>query len=43
MAKLRIVTFDTAITSKKLETFACGNAMIDQFVRRSLKKRVKKF
>jgi len=42
MPKLRIVTFDTALSYKRLETFDCGNAMIDQFVRRSLKKRVKK-
>lgn len=39
---LRLVTFDTTITYKGIKTFDCGNTMINTFVRRSLKKRVKK-
>lgn len=39
---LRLATFDTAITYKGIKTFDCGNDMINKFVDKSLKKRVKK-
>ena len=39
---LRLVTFDTATTYKGMKTFDCGNEMINTFVQKSLKKRVKK-
>lgn len=38
----RLVTFDTATTYKGIKTFDCGNEMINTFVHKSLKKRVKK-
>jgi len=42
MPKLRLVTFDTATTYKEMKSFDCGNEMINTFVHKSLKKRVKK-
>ncbi len=39
---LRLVTFDASTTYKGLKTFDCGNEMINTFVYKSLKKRVKK-
>ncbi|PHS33323.1 MAG: GNAT family N-acetyltransferase [Sulfurovum sp.] len=39
---LRLVTFDASSTYKGLKTFDCGNKMINTFVHKSLKKRVKK-
>ncbi len=42
MPKLRLVTFDASITYKGLKSFDCGNEMINTFVHKSLKKRVKK-
>jgi len=40
---LRLVTFDTSLSYKGLKTFDCGNEMINTFVKKSLKKRVKKY
>ncbi len=42
MPKLTLVSFDTSITYKGMKRFDCGNEMINTFVRRSLKKRVKR-
>ena len=42
MNKLRLVTFDTSANYRGLKTFDCGNDMINIFVKKSLKKRVKK-
>jgi GNAT superfamily N-acetyltransferase len=42
MPKLRLVTFDTSTTYKDIKSFDCGNDMINTFVHKSLKKRVKK-
>ncbi len=42
MPKLRLVTFDISMTYKGLKNFNCGNSMINTFVYKSLKKRVKK-
>ncbi len=42
MPKLRLVTFDTSLTYKGVKTFDCNNEMINTFVYKSLKKRVKK-
>ena len=42
MTKLKLVKFDTAISYNGLKTFDCNNEMINNFVHRSLKKRVKK-
>jgi len=42
MPKYQLVKFDTTITYKGLKTFDCQNKMINTFVQRSLKKRVKK-
>ena len=39
---LRLVTFDTETTYKGIKTFECGNEMVNTFVHKSLKKRVKK-
>jgi len=39
---LRLVTFNTSTSYKGLKTFDCGNEMINTFVYKSLKKRVKK-
>jgi len=39
---LRLVTFDSSIHYKGIKTFDCGNEMINTFVKKSLKKRVKK-
>ena len=42
MIRYRLVKFDTTITYKGLKTFDCDNEMINTFVQKSLKKRVKK-
>lgn len=42
MPKLKLVTFDTSTTYKGLKNFDCGNEMINTFVHKSLKKRVKR-
>jgi GNAT superfamily N-acetyltransferase len=42
MAKLRVEVFDHSKVYKGLKTFDCGNDMINTFVQKSLKKRVKK-
>ena len=42
MAKLRIEVFDTTKNYKGLKRFDCGNEMINSFVQKSLKKRLKK-
>ena len=42
MPKLKLVAFDPSVSYKGLKTFDCGNEMINAFVRRSLKKRVKR-
>jgi len=42
MTKYRLVKFDTAFSYKDYKTFDCNNEMINTFVQRSLKKRVKK-
>ena len=38
----RLVTFDTSTTYKGLKSFDCGNEMINTFVYKSLRKRIKK-
>jgi len=43
MPKLRVVTFDTSVSYKNIKSFDCGNEMINTFVHKSLKKRVKKY
>ncbi len=42
MPKLKLAKFDESFTYKGLKTFDCGNEMINNFVHKSLKKRVKK-
>jgi len=42
MPKLSLVPFDPSASYKGLKQFDCGNEMINAFVRRSLKKRVKR-
>lgn len=42
MPKLTLVSFDTSTTYKGLKNFDCGNEMINTFVHKSLKKRVKR-
>ena len=42
MPKLMLVAFDPSISYKGLKTFDCGNEMINAFVHKSLKKRVKR-
>jgi len=42
MPKLKLVSFDTSTTYKGLKNFDCGNEMINTFVHKSLKKRVKR-
>ena len=42
MTKYQLVKFDTTVSYKGLKTFDCNNEMINTFVQRSLKKRVKK-
>jgi len=42
MPRLRLVTFDTSITYNGTKRFDCGNDMINTFVYKSLKRRVKK-
>lgn len=42
MPNLRLVTFDTNHIYKGLKNFDCGNEMINTFVYKSLKKRVKR-
>ena len=39
---IRLVRFDTSASYKGFKTFDCGNSMINTFVQKSLKKRVKK-
>jgi len=39
---MRLEKFDTSVSYKGLKTFDCGNEMINSFVKKSLKKRVKK-
>ena len=39
---LKLVTFDTSTTYKDMKSFDCGNEMINTFVHKSLKKRVKR-
>jgi len=39
---LKLVTLDVSTTYKGIKTFDCGNEMINTFVHKSLKKRVKK-
>jgi len=40
---MRLEKFDTSVSYKGLKTFDCGNDMINTFVKKSLKKRVKKY
>ena len=40
---LRLVTFNASTTYKGIKAFDCGNEMINTFVQKSLKKRVKKY
>lgn len=42
MPKLRLVKYSLTSTYKGIKTFDCGNEMINSFVYKSLKKRVKK-
>jgi len=42
MPKLKLVPFDTTVTYKGIKSFDCNNEMINTFVSKSLKKRVKK-
>lgn len=42
MPKLKLEKFDLAKSYKELKSFDCNNEMINHFVHRSLKKRVKK-
>jgi len=42
MPKLRLLKFNTSISYKGFKTFDCGNVMVNTFVQKSLKKRVKK-
>ncbi len=42
MPKLRLVKFDTSASYRGSKSFECNNEMINKFVQRSLKKRVKK-
>ena len=42
MPKVKLVSFDTSITYKGIKSFDCNNEMINTFVKKSLKKRVKK-
>ncbi|MEA3418435.1 MAG: GNAT family N-acetyltransferase [Campylobacterota bacterium] len=42
MPSFRLVKFDIATSYKGIKTFDCGNEMINTFVRKSLKRRVKK-
>ncbi len=42
MPSLRLVKFDVSASYRGLKTFDCNNEMINRFVQRSLKKRVKK-
>ena len=42
MPRLRLVTFDATTTYKNIKSFDCGNEMINTFVYKSLKKRVKR-
>jgi len=39
---MRLEKFDASVSYKGLKTFDCGNEMINTFVKKSLKKRVKK-
>jgi GNAT superfamily N-acetyltransferase len=39
---MRLEKFDISVSYKGLKTFDCGNEMINTFVKKSLKKRVKK-
>jgi len=39
---MSVEKFDISVTYKGLKTFDCGNKMINRFVQKSLKKRVKK-
>ncbi|NOR56453.1 MAG: GNAT family N-acetyltransferase [Sulfurovum sp.] len=43
MPKLKLVKFDTSFSYKGLKTFDCSHEMINHFVQKSLKKRVKKY
>ena len=42
MTRYRLVKFDTTLSYKDLKIFDCNNEMINTFLQRSLKKRVKK-
>jgi ribosomal protein S18 acetylase RimI-like enzyme len=42
MSSFKLVTFDTSITYKNQKKFDCGNEMINSFVHKKLKRRVKK-
>ena len=42
MLKPKLIPFDTSVTYKGLKSFDCNNEMINTFVSKSLKKRVKK-
>ncbi len=42
MPRLRLVKFDVSVSYKGLKSFDCGNEMLNTFVQKSLKKRVKK-
>ncbi len=42
MTKLKLVPFDTSVTYKGIKSFNCDNEMINLFVHKSLKKRVKR-
>jgi len=42
MHKLKLIAFDTSVTYKGIKAFDCNNEMINTFVSKSLKKRVKK-
>jgi GNAT superfamily N-acetyltransferase len=42
MSEWRLAPYDPAVAYKGIKEFDCGNAMINRFVRHSLKKRVRK-
>ena len=42
MNRLRLETFDPSKSYKGIKTFDCGNEMINRFVQKNLKKRVKR-
>ena len=41
MAEFRLVQYDPAVVYKGIKSFDCGNEMINRFVQKSLKKRIK--